>query len=350
MSEQRPGTGRPTTEDYWLDDNPGDPHRSSDPEARAREERRLERESRRRDRKESCRSDGRPPGDGAGAARVGRRRIVALGGVAVAVAFVGLLIALVRWFDGGGEGITPVPERTITVTVPEGLTIDQIDRLASKAGLRGDYEQAAKKAKGFRAARYGARRPKSLEGFLFPATYELRPGSRVEGLVRRQLAAFEDRIGRVKMRFARSKNLTTYDVLVIASMIEREVQVAKERPLVAAVIYNRLSDGQPLAIDATIRYEDQNYRKPLTESRLETDSRYNTRTRAGLPPTPIGNPGLKAIKAAASPARSGVRFYVVKPGTCGEHFFTSSEDKFLAAQARYQDALERKGGSPTKCP
>jgi uncharacterized YceG family protein len=138
-------------------------------------------------------------------------------------------------------------------------------------------------------------------------------------------------------------------VLTIASMIEREVQVASERELVAAVIYNRLGSGEPLGIDATLRYALDNFDKPLTQSDLATDTPYNTRLVAGLPPTPIGNPGLAAIEAAANPAKVDYRFYVVKPGTCGEHVFTASEAEFEQAAADYQAALEAEGGSPTEC-
>jgi UPF0755 protein len=138
-------------------------------------------------------------------------------------------------------------------------------------------------------------------------------------------------------------------VLIIASMVEREVQVPSERRLVAEVIYNRLASGEPLAIDATIRYATGNYDEQLTDSELEIDSPYNTRLVAGLPPTPIGNPGLDAIEAAANPGRRNNRFFVVKPGTCGEHFFTNSEQEFTQAADRYQRALEREGGSPTEC-
>jgi len=137
-------------------------------------------------------------------------------------------------------------------------------------------------------------------------------------------------------------------VVTIASMIEREVQVPKERPLVAAVIYNRLDDGEPLGIDATLRYE-VGFDKPLTESQLESDSPYNTRINTGLPPTPIGNPGLDALEAAARPANVDYKYYVIKPGTCNEHTFTADYDEFLAAQAEYQAALEAEGGSPTEC-
>jgi len=153
------------------------------------------------------------------------------------------------------------------------------------------------------------------------------------------------------MGYARSKNLTVYDVLIIASMIEREAGVPKDRPLIAAVIYNRLKRGIPLGIDATTRYEFNNWTRPLRASQLASRSPYNTRRHAGLPPTPIGNPGLAAIRAAARPARVGYLYYVVKPGTCGEHAFSSTNAQFQRDVARYNAARAKAGGrSPTKCP
>ena len=116
------------------------------------------------------------------------------------------------------------------------------------------------------------------------------------------------------------------------------------------MIYNRLAAGEPLGIDATIRYEDQNYDEPLTESRLAEDTPYNTRVDPGLPPTPIGNPGLASIEAAANPARSDAYFFVVKPGTCGEHVFTATEEEFAAApRPSTRRRCEAEGGSPTDC-
>ena len=154
----------------------------------------------------------------------------------------------------------------------------------------------------------------------------------------------------VDLSYARRKNLTVYDVVTIASMVERETRVARERPLVAAVIYNRLHAHQPLGIDATIRYATANWTRPLTKSELALDSPYNTRTRVGLPPTPIGNPGLASLEAAAHPARVGYLYYVVKPGTCGEHAFSSTFAEFQRDQARYNTARQAAGGrSPTTC-
>ena len=123
----------------------------------------------------------------------------------------------------------------------------------------------------------------------------------MNALVTQQLAAFKDNLAEIDLRPAKKKNLTAYDVVTIASMIEREAQVPRERRLIAAVIYNRLHQGMPLGIDATIRFATHNWTRPLRVSDLNRDGPYNTRLRRGLPPTPIGNPGLASLKAAAQP-------------------------------------------------
>ena len=237
----------------------------------------------------------------------------------------------------------------VTLTLPEGLPRDQFAPIVEEAGLQGDYMAATEPPpKGFDPSKYGAKTD-NLEGFLFPATYELDPEAPVEELVTQQLEAFEQNMAQVDLSYAKRKNLTPYDVLIIASMIDREVQIAKERPLVAAVIYNRLKQGIPLGIDATTRYETKNYTEPITQATFDKSTPYNTRLNAGLTPTPIGNPGLDAIKAAARPAKVDYIFYVVKPGSCGEHNFTASEAEFEKLAAEYQQALEEEGGSPTEC-
>jgi uncharacterized YceG family protein len=132
-------------------------------------------------------------------------------------------------------------------------------------------------------------------------------------------------------------------------MIEREVQIPKERRLVAAVIYNRLKQGIPLGIDATTRFAVGNYTQPLSPSELETDSPYNTRLYSGLPPGPIGNPGEAALRAAANPAKVNYIYYVVEPYTCGEHSFSTSYAEFERDAAAYNAALEKEGEAPTRC-
>jgi UPF0755 protein len=241
---------------------------------------------------------------------------------------------------------------TIHVTIPEGRSRRETARLVSRTGLRGDYLAASKRFSGrLDPFRYGAPRgTRSLEGFLFPSTYELKAHARVRDLVDRQLAAFRDRFGAVDLRRARRKQLTAYDVLIIASMVEREAQLASERAKIAAVIYNRLKDGIPLGIDATLRYALDDWTRPLKRSELQLDSAYNTRKRTGLPPTPIGNPGLASIRAAAAPADVAYRYYVVKPGTCGMHAFSSSFAQFERDSQRYDQARNAAGGkSPTTC-
>jgi uncharacterized YceG family protein len=133
-------------------------------------------------------------------------------------------------------------------------------------------------------------------------------------------------------------------------MIDREAQLPRERRLVASVIYNRLSQGIHLGIDATIRFATGNWSEPLKESELAIDSGYNTRLNPGLPPGPIGNPGLAAIEAAARPARTDFVYYVVKPCGNGAHAFSSSDAEFQRDVDRYNAERERQGGqSPTDC-
>ncbi len=175
----------------------------------------------------------------------------------------------------------------------------------------------------------------SIEGFLFPATYEFTKLTSSARLVRDQLRAFRRNWRKVDMRYARTKNLTPYDVLIIASMVEKETVVAAERRLVAAVIYNRLRNRMPLGIDATIRYgRDVPGTEPLKQSDLESDDPFNTRNRLGLPPTPIANPGLASMRAAARPARVDY-LYFVRKGESNRHFFTASEAEFCQKSLEY---------------
>ena len=228
--------------------------------------------------------------------------------------------------------------KTFKFTLPEGRSRRENEPLVKKGPFEGDYLKAtADKAFVRRAHKLGLPpNSKNLEGFLFPATYEMISGASAKDLVKRQLDAYEQNLGSVSMKAARKRNLTRYDVLIIASMVEREAQLAKERPLIAAVIYNRLHEGMPLGIDATIRYQINNWSRPLRVSELQRDTPYNTRTRRGLPPTPIGNPGLASIKAAANPAKTKYLFFVRKPGKTGEHAFSKTDAQFERDVARYQ--------------
>jgi uncharacterized YceG family protein len=248
---------------------------------------------------------------------------------------------------GGGEEAAPLPPpapvapKPLKIIFPEGFTRTQ---MAERIGeVNKIAQQKRNVSPRLSPSRYlaltdsSARvprpfltegRPPHLEGFLFPATYEFTKRTTTRQLVNAQLAAFRKNWAKVNMRYARSRNLTPYDVLIIASMIEEEVIAPDERRLVAAVIYNRLKAGMTLGIDATLRY---GLGIPPTESirqsQLDSDNPYNTRKLAGLPPTPIANPGLASMQAAANPARTDYLFFVRKPDKV-HHFFTASEREF----------------------
>jgi len=179
----------------------------------------------------------------------------------------------------------------------------------------------------------GKRRP--LEGFLFPAKYAFFSNETARHFVGRQLAAFKLAFRHVNMSYARSKNLTRYDIVIIASMIEREVVVPSERRLVAAVIYNRLHLKMPIGIDAALRYGLHiPPTQSITQSELNSNSPYNVRKFRGLPPTPIGNPGLASLQAAAHPAHVDYLYFVRKPDH-RHHYFTANYQDFLQHEAQY---------------
>lgn len=236
----------------------------------------------------------------------------------------------------------------ITVTIPEGRSRHEVAELVASVGVSGDYEQST--ARSSLPKRYGGKSNSSLEGFLFPATYEVPPNATVKRLVTQQVKAFRQNIAAVDMSYARKKNLTRFDVLIIASLVEREVSVPSERRLVAAVIYNRLKQGIGLGIDATTRFAVRNWERPLTQTQLNSGSPYNTRRRLGLPPGPIGSPGLASLKAAARPARVGYLFYVADPCKPGYHRFSKTDAEFQRDVAAYNKAREKAGGkAPEGC-
>jgi UPF0755 protein len=241
-----------------------------------------------------------------------------------------------------------------SLTIPEGLTRDQIAVLVKAAGLKGDYVTAASvKAAGFSPQTYGAHKDvHSLEGFLFPATYYLYRHAKVSALIAKQLAAFQQNVAAVNFSYAKSKNLTRYDVLIIASIIEREAQRTSDGPKVAAVIYNRLREAIALGLDTTLLYYLHNPAGgSLTQSQLQLPTLYNTRTHTGLPPTPISNPGLADLDAAAHPAHVPYLYFVVKPNACGALAFSSTQAAFNTDVDRYNAAVKADGGKlPDACP
>jgi UPF0755 protein len=251
---------------------------------------------------------------------------------------------------------TVAPQPVVKVLVPEGETRAQIALIARAEGLRGDYLAATEASALLSPAAYGAPlATHDLEGFLFPATYDMYKGAPASELVQEQLQAFHEDVPARALARARSLGITPYQLLIIASMVEREAKIPGDRPKIAAVIYNRLRAGIPLGIDATIYYAVEQarhiatYPHELTEADLHIDSPYNTRTHIGLPPTPISNPGVASIEAAANPARAGYLYYVAGADGCGEQVFSDTQAEFEADVAAYDAAVARNGGMPPSC-
>jgi uncharacterized YceG family protein len=243
----------------------------------------------------------------------------------------------------------------ISLTIPPGLTRLQIAVLAHKAGLRGNYLKASTPtAAHFSPQAWGAHKGvKSLEGFLFPDTYFLYRGGWVSSLVQKQLAAFRQNFAQVKLTYAKSKNLTEYDVITIASIIEREARLPADGRKVAAVIYNRLRESIPLGLDTTLLYYLHDPKNgTLTAKQLALNTLYNTRLHFGLPPTPISNPGLPTLDAAALPAPDQqLLYFVVKPNACGALAFAANQTAFNTDVAAYNAAVTADHGRlPDGCP
>jgi uncharacterized YceG family protein len=308
---------------------------------------------------------GRPP-ERPSSRQVARRRIVALGVLLLLLGALGwLAVAAIGGGSSSSKSVAPTTTsstlvyRTVTRTTATG-TVETVIAMAkpfhvvfpegfTRAQMAGRVAAVAKIAQRERHARTklakrtylaatrsphvplcfhaGAKVP-SIEGFLFPATYEFFRQTTSTELVANQLDAFCQNWKKLDLGYAKSKHLTAYDVLIIASMVEKETLSPDERQLVSAVIYNRLHARMPLGIDATLRYGlNIPPTESIHESQLESNSPYNTRKLLGLPPTPIANPGLASLQAAAHPARVNYLYFVRKPDK-KHHFFTASYKAF----------------------
>jgi cell division protein YceG involved in septum cleavage len=279
------------------------------------------------------------------------RLIAVIALLAVAAAIV-LLVHSLKSSSSKPVAVTPV----VKVLIPEGKTRLQIAQIAKAAGLKGSYRSAAHGSNRLDPTQYGAPRgTPDLEGFLFPATYDMDRGASVSRLVAAQLEAFTEHFSSEDASRAKALHVTPYQLLIVASMIEREAQVPGDRAKIAAVIYNRLAQKIPLGIDAAIYYavESQKgvatYTGELTASQLRINSPYNTRTHTGLPPTPISNPGVASIQAAAHPVRAAYLYYVAGADGCGEQVFSDTLSEFETYVAAYEAAKRKNGGHPPKC-
>jgi UPF0755 protein len=223
----------------------------------------------------------------------------------------------------------PIVE-SVTLTIPEGLEIDEVAAEASEV-LPIDLEtfRASATSGEHSLPPYLPEGTGTVEGFLFPKTYELEPETDEEQLIATLLDQFEEEAATLDWSRADELGLTPYEVVVVASLVEREARAARDRPKVAAVIHNRLREGMALQIDATVQYALPEENRLLTEADYEVDSPYNTYLHTGLPPTPIASPGLDSLQAALNPAPEDYLYFLVVDPETGAHEFAETYREFL---------------------
>ena len=235
------------------------------------------------------------------------------------------------------EQIINVMAKGITVysefTVPEGFTVEQIAALLEEKGLARkerflalarDYSPFDKRERP--NVKYRA------EGFLFPDTYRISRGASEEMILQTMAQEFSRKFTPELQAKAQSIGLSAYEVIVLASLIEREVQLAKERPMVARVFLNRIKIGMPLQSCATIQYILGYAKEELTIADTQLPSPYNTYLHQGMPPGPVANPGLSSIQAALNPAEGGWLYFVIDGKTGGHRFSRSLAEHEAAIQ------------------
>ena len=235
-------------------------------------------------------------------------------------------------------GPRPIQDRSFTM--PEGLTVPEtLARLASPEDGLG-FDQAVMQqvldSGEIVSAVLGPDIP-SQEGILLPETYRVTATADAKTVLQQMVAQLDTAFTELNVASAQERfNLSPYEILVVASLIEEETKVPEERPMVARVIYNRLRQGIPLGIDATSRYEAELAGRSRDDIDFTSDSPYNTRKVQGLPPTPIAAPGRASIDAAINPADGPWIYYVLEDAE-GHHFFTESSTEFINAKQRCAD-------------
>ncbi len=216
------------------------------------------------------------------------------------------------------------------VTIPEGFTDEQIAQRLQRAGV-GD---AATFARSFAAASIvvGGVRTHGLEGFLFPDTYLVPVGATPQQIEEELESGFLAALPADASRRARALHVSVPQAVTVASLVEREAKLDKDRPMIAGVIYNRLRLHMPLQVDATIEYALPHHKQELSRADLAVRSPYNTYLHTGLPPTPIANPGRASLEAAFHPATTKALYYVYCGG--GGHVFAETLAQHQANVAR----------------
>jgi UPF0755 protein len=221
------------------------------------------------------------------------------------------------------------------VTIPEGFTLKQItERLVQENIVSGPEFLAAARNEDW-IAELGVDGA-SLEGYLFPDTYLFHRGMTVKAIQKRMVKRFQDIYRRCRGEDTGLSplGLTPYQLVTLASVVEKESGVRSERPLIASVFYNRLKKGMLLQSDPTVIYGIKNFNGDLTRKDLETPTPYNTYARPGLPAGPIANPGEEALRAVFQPAASTYYYFVSRND--GSHQFSRTLEEHNRAVARYQ--------------
>jgi len=241
------------------------------------------------------------------------------------------LVAIVDKLEKG-QAASSASADTFKVTIPEGLAASQVGSLLAKAGnvkAAATYIDLSQQPDKFVVPKIGGTEAEvtMLEGLLFPDTYELMTGDGPTELIGAQLAAFGKKTASLPWTNAETLGITPYQIVTVASLIEKEAVTADDRAMVAAVIYNRLKAKMTLGLDVTVRYAVQNWSDPLTDADLKVDSPYNTRVKKGLPPGPIANPGLVSLNAALQPAEVDYLYFLADKD--GKMHFTADYKEFL---------------------
>lgn len=222
----------------------------------------------------------------------------------------------------------------VTVTFPEGSWVKDFARIIGKNThiSAADFLEAL--ASGEVTSDLKPENIDSFEGLLFPSTYQVVEDDTAVTLAQRIVDEFERQVSSIDFSEIEDRGYSVYDAITVASMIEAEARVDEERPKIASVIYNRLDVGEMLGIDATVSYAIGEHIEEVTVSDLATDSPYNTRLYAGMPPTPIGAPGRASLEAAADPVAGDLFFYVVNDCE-GHHAFSETSAQFARDKAAY---------------
>jgi len=225
-----------------------------------------------------------------------------------------------------------------TITIPEGLTLEQTARLVEEeSGVPAEEFEAVAKETDYGYVFLENPDIETTEGFLFPKKYEFEGEVSAEQIVNRLLEQYLVETREFDFEAAQRRfNLTEYELITTASLVEKEAANPEERSLIASVIYNRIRSGMPLQIDATVQYVLHKHKENLSFDDLEVESPYNTYKNRGLPPAPIASPSRESIRAALEPAETDYLYYVLEAGG-KEHFFTDDYDEFLEAKEEAED-------------